>query len=93
MTLPTQIFTDANKTGLSAILCQRKDFENLKSVKTASRCANQDEKNYTQLDLEAMAVDFSLCRFCSYLLGTPNDTVAIMDHFPLISIFQGKGQK
>ena len=37
-----------------------------------------------------MAIDFSLRRFRSYLLGSPNETVVITDHFPLISIFNGK---
>ena len=36
MTLPTYIFTDAHKTGLGAILCQGKDFENLKPEAIAS---------------------------------------------------------
>ena len=34
--LPTYIFTDVHKTGLGAILCQGKDFENLKPVAIAS---------------------------------------------------------
>ena len=71
MTLPTYTFTDTHKTGLGAILRQGKDFENLKPVAIASRCTNQAEKNYAQLDLEAMAIDFSLPRFRLYLLGSP----------------------
>ena len=51
---------------------------------------DQAEKNYAQLDLEAMAIDFSLRRFRSYLLGSPNENVVITDHSPLISIFNGK---
>ena len=39
---------------------------------------------------KAMAIDFSLCRFHSYLLGSPNVTVVSTDHFPLISIFNAK---
>ena len=90
MTLTTYIFTDARKTGRGAILWQGKDFRNLKPVAITSRCTNQAEKNYAQLDLEAMAIDFSLRRFRSYLLRSPNETVVITDHSPLISIFNGK---
>ena len=90
MTWPTYIFTDAHKTGLGTILCQGKDFENLKPAAVASQCTNQAEKNYAQLDLEATAIDFLFCRFHSYLLESPNETVVIADHFPLISIFNGK---
>ena len=87
MTLPTYMFTDADKIGLGAILCQGNDFRNLKPVAIASRCSNQAEKNYPQLGLEAMAIDF---RFRSYLLGSPNEIVVITDHFHLKSIFNGK---
>ena len=66
--LPGDIFTDAHKTWLGAILCQGKYFENLKPVTIASCCTKQAEKNYAQLDLEAMAIEFWLCRLCSYLL-------------------------
>ena len=37
-----------------------------------------------------MDIDFLLRRFHSYLPGSPNETVVITDHFPLISIFNGK---
>ena len=90
MELPTYIFTEAHVTGLGAILYQGKTFENLKPVAIASRCTNKAEKNYAQIDLEAMAIDFALRRFRSYLVGSPNETVIITDHSPLISIFNGK---
>ena len=50
MTIPSYIFTDAHKTGVGAILCQGKDFENLNPVTIASWCTNEAEKNYAQLD-------------------------------------------
>ena len=90
MALPTYIFTDAHVTGLGAILYQGKTLENLKPVAIASRCTNKAEKNYAQIDLEAMAIDFALRRFRSYLVGSPNETVIITDHSPLVSIFNGK---
>ena len=68
MTLSTNIFTDAHKTGLGAILCQGKDFENLKPVAISSRYTNQAEKNYGQLDLKAMTIDF-LLRQISFIPG------------------------
>ena len=39
--LPTYVFTDAHKTAPGAILCQWKDFENLKVAAIVSRCTNQ----------------------------------------------------
>ena len=90
MSLPTYIFTDAHVTGLGAILNQGENFENLKPVAIASLCTYKAKKNYAQIDLEAMAIDFALRRFRSYLVGSPNDTVIITDHSPLMNILNGK---
>ena len=82
--------TEAHITGLGAILYQGENFENLKPVAIASRCTYKAKKNYAQIDLEAMAIDFALRRFRSYLVGSPNDTVIITDHSPLMKVFNGK---
>ena len=37
-----------------------------------------------------MAIDFALQRFRLYLAGSPDDTVIITDHSPLMNIFNGK---
>ena len=87
---PTFIFTDAHQSGLSAILAQGSDKDNAKPVAFASRCTRKAEKNYVQLDLEAMAVDFALSRFCFYLVGAPNDTIIVTDHPPLLIVLNGK---
>ena len=87
---PTFIFTDAHQSGLSAILAQGSDKDNAKPVAFASRCTSKAEKNYVQLDLEAMAVDFALSRFCFYLVGAPNDTIIVTDHPPLLIVLNGK---
>ena len=72
---PTFIFIDAHQSGLSAILAQGSNKDNARPVAFASRCTSKAEKNYVQLDLEVMAVDFALRRFCFYLVGPPNDTI------------------
>ena len=87
---PTFIFTDVHQSGLSAILAQGSDRDNAKPVAFASRCTCKAEKNYAQLDLEAMTVDFALRRVRSYLVGAPNDTITVTDHHPLLSDFNGK---
>ena len=87
---PTFIFTDAHQSGLSAILAQGSDKDNAKPAAFASRCTSKAEKNYAQLDLEAMAVDFALSRFCFYLVGAPNDTIIVTDHPPLLIVLNGK---
>ena len=90
MSLPTYIFTDGHITGVDAILYQDENFKNLKPVAIASRCTNKIEKHYAQIDLGAMAIDFALRRFRSYLVGSPSDTLIFTDHSPLINIFNVK---
>ena len=65
---PTFIFTDPHQSGLSAILAQGSDKDNANPVAFALRCTSKAEKNYAQLDLEAMAVDFGLKGFRLYLV-------------------------
>ena len=53
-------FVDAHYTGLSAILTQGTSMDTTKAVAVASRTTTYAEKNYSQLDLEATAIDFGL---------------------------------
>ena len=57
---PTFIHVDAHYTGLSAILAQGPSIESSQAVSVASRTTRKAEKSYSQLDLEATAVDFGL---------------------------------
>ena len=70
---PTFIYTDVHQSGLSAILAQGPNKDNARSVAFASKCTSKVEKNYVQLDLEAMTADFALRRFRLYLVEEPND--------------------
>ena len=61
---------DVHITWLGAILYQGENFESLKPVAIASHCTNKAEKNYEQIDLKAMGIDFAVNRFLSYLVGS-----------------------
>ena len=90
LTKKTFVFTDAHKSGLSAILAQGENAESSRPIALVSRATNKAEKNYSQLDLEATAVDFSLRRFRNYLVGSPDVITIVTDHKPLLSVFNGK---
>ena len=85
----TFIFTNAHKTGLSTILAQGENVSNAKPVAMVSRSTSKVEQNYTQLDLEAMAVDYALRRFRTYIIGSQYENVIAADHLPLLSVFNG----
>ena len=83
---PTFIHVDAHYTGLSAILAQGPSIE---SSQAASRTTTKAEKNYSQLDLEATAMDFGLRQFRHILVGGPPVTV-VTDHQPLVSLWNSQ---
>ena len=79
----------AKPNGL-AIPAQGDDLDSAKPVTFASRATNVAEKNYPQIDLEAVSVDFGLFRFRNYLVGSPQTITVVTDHKPLVSIFNGR---
>ena len=85
----TYIMADAHITGLGVALAQGDSIENAKPVAFASRATSQAEKNYPQLDLEAMALDYGLRRFRNYIVGSPHTIILVTDHKPLESVFNG----
>ena len=72
------------------MVAQGSDKDNVKPVISASRRTSKADQTYVQLDLEAMAVDFALRRFCLFLVGAPNDTTIVTDHHPLLCVFNWK---
>ena len=54
------------------------------------RCTSKAEKNYAQIDLKAMAVDFALRRFRLHLVGASSDTIIVTGHHHLLSVFNRK---
>ena len=86
---PTYLLTDAHKTGLGAILAQGDSMETALPVAIASRTTTDAEKNYPQIDLEGLAVDYALFRFRNYIIGSPRTITVITDHQPLCAVFNG----
>jgi len=86
---PMFIFVDAHVTGLSAILTQGPSIYATKAVALASRTTTTAEKNYSQLDLEATAIDFGLRKFRHILVGGPPVSI-ITDQQPLVSLWTSK---
>ena len=66
---------------------------NAKPVAMVSKSTNKAEQNYAQLDLEAMAVDYALRRFRTYLIGSQHENAIATDHLPLLNVFNGKRRR
>ena len=81
---------DSHILGLGAILTQGKTIEEARPIAIASRSTNASERNYPQLDLEAVSLDFGLRRFQDYVVGSPSLIKVLTNHKPLVHIFNGR---
>ena len=82
--LDTALETDASSCGLGAVLMQRHDNV-WYPVQFASRMLNKAERNYSQIEREALSVIFGCERFRQYLLGS--HFTLKNDHKPLLKLF------
>lgn len=85
--LATKVETDASSIGLGAVLMQEYP-DGWYPVQFASRTLNRAERNYSQIEREALSVVFACEKFRQYLLGSP--FVINNDHRPLLKFFSGK---
>lgn len=70
-TLETLLETDSSSYGIAAVLMQRKDkYSSWYPVQYASRTLNCSERNYSNIEREALSVVFGCEKYKKFLLGT-----------------------
>lgn len=82
--LPLVLATDASPTGIAAVLSHNIDKKE-RPISYASRSLSSAERNYSQLDREALAIIFGVTHFYNYLFG--KNFTLITDNEPLTRIF------
>lgn len=82
---PLVLECDASPDGIGAVLSHDVGGGVLRPIGFRSRLLTGAEKNYSQLEREALALVFGASKFRQYLLG--NTFTLMTDHKPLVALF------
>ena len=79
------MIVDASPLGISAMLIQTQNDNNMEVIAYASRSLTETETRYCPIERECLAINFRCVRFQMYLLGM--SFTVCSDHKPLMYIF------
>ena len=83
--LPVKLACDASPVGIGAVLSHVMEDNAERPIAYASRTLSKTERNYSQIDKEALTLIWGVKKFYQYLFG--RHFTLVTDHQPMISTF------
>ena len=83
--VPIGIACDASNVGIGATLFHRYPDGSERPIANVSKTLSKSQRNYSQIQKEAMVIIFALKKFYQFLFG--RKFILVTDHKPLIAMF------